>query len=190
MINTLTNKLKLFTIIGLVLMTGLLLFSVKGEASTKSKIDADVNHTLALFKSHIGGASAYLNNAKGVLVFPKVYGAGIGIGAEYGKGALRIGGSTVAYYNVIKGSFGFQLGAKRKAILILFMNADSLKRFRDSDGFKIGVDADVTVIDAGLGKNFDSQTLQNPIVGFVMDQKGLMYTLSLSGGKITRIHPN
>ena len=174
MLNILSNKLRILTIISLILMTGLLLFSARGHAATKAQIDADVNHTLALFKSNIGGATNYLKNAKGVLVFPKVYGAGIGIGAEYGKGALRIAGRSVGYYNVIKGSVGFQLGAERKAILILFMNDKSLKTFRGSDGFKIGVDANVTVIDAGLGKNFDSQTLQNPIIGFVMDQKGLM----------------
>lgn len=190
MLNGFSNKLKLATVFSLVLVIALFLFSAPSQAASRSKIDADVNSTLAMFKKNISGATTYLNSAKGILVFPKVYAAGMGIGGEYGKGALRVAGSNVAYYNVIKGSVGFQLGAGRKAILILFMTADSLSDFRRSDGFKIGVDANVTVIDAGVGKNFDNQTLQNPIIGFVMDQKGLMYTLSLAGGKITRIYPN
>lgn len=166
------------------------LLPCNAHAASASKIDANINTTLLLFEKNIAGAPAFLKAAKGVLVFPKVYGAGLGIGGEYGQGALRMNGNTAAYYNIIAGSFGLQLGAQRKAIIILFMDPKALSKFQKSEGFKIGVDAAVTVVDTGVGKNLDTQTLQNPIVGFVLDQKGLMYSLSLTGAKITRIHPN
>ena len=124
------------------------------------------------------------------MVFPHVYGAGIGIGGEYGKGALRIGGKTNAYYNIIAGSIGFQLGAQRKSVILLFMDPKALSDFQNSEGFKIGVDAGVTIVDTGVAKDLDSNTLRNPIVGFIIDQKGLMYKLALDGAKITRIHPH
>ena len=55
-----------------------------------------------------------------MLVFPKVYKAGIGIGGEYGEGALRVGGKTVDYYSTAAASIGFQLGAQAKSIIVLF----------------------------------------------------------------------
>ena len=36
---------------------------------------------------------------RGVLVFPEVIKAGIGIGGEYGEGALLLDGKTVDYYS-------------------------------------------------------------------------------------------
>ena len=59
--------------------------------------------------------------------FPSVIKAGIGIGGEYGEGALRIGGKTVDYYNTAAASIGFQLGAQSKRVIIVFMENEALK---------------------------------------------------------------
>ncbi|MBW2171853.1 MAG: hypothetical protein JRF69_07715, partial [Deltaproteobacteria bacterium] len=45
---------------------------------------------LERFYNDVKGGKEFLKNAKGVLVFPSVFKAGIGIGGEYGEGALRI----------------------------------------------------------------------------------------------------
>jgi lipid-binding SYLF domain-containing protein len=66
-------------------------------SASASEINIEVNETLSRFTREIGGASAYLQAARGVLVFPTVYKAGIGIGGEYGDGALLIGGQPVDY---------------------------------------------------------------------------------------------
>ena len=121
-------------------------------------------------------------------MFPKVIKAGVGFGGEYGEGALRIGGKTVDYYNTLAGSFGLQFGAQAKTIVIVFLNEDALKGFRNSDGWKVGVDGSVAVITIGAGTSLDSSKLNEPIVGFVLDQKGLMYNLTLEGSKITKIN--
>ena len=73
------------------------------------EIDVGVDVALEKFEKEVGGAKQFLESAKGLLVFPSVIKAGIGFGGEYGEGALRIGGKSVAYYNTIAGSFGFQL---------------------------------------------------------------------------------
>ena len=79
-------------------------FSGSANAASKEKIDRRVNEALAEFRSEIGGANAVLAKAKGVLVFPLIRKAGIGIGGEYGEGSLRIGGQTVSYYSTASSS--------------------------------------------------------------------------------------
>ncbi|NWG38568.1 MAG: hypothetical protein HXY27_01170 [Hydrogenophilaceae bacterium] len=160
------------------------------SAASASEINTEVRETLARFTREIGGASAYIQAARGVLVFPTVYKAGIGIGAEYGEGALLVGGQPVDYYSTMAASFGFQLGAQAKSIVILFMQDEALRKFRESEGWKVGVDGSIAIVDMGLGKELSSQTLQNPIVGFVFGQKGLMYNLTLEGSKFTRLNKN
>lgn len=158
------------------------------DAGSKSKIDRKVDNALAEFRDDIGGADAVLAKAVGVLVFPSVKKAGIGIGGEYGEGALRIGGRTVAYYNTAAASIGFQLGAQARRQIIVFLDQKALEKFRASEGWEIGVDASVAVVTLGAGGAIDTTTLDQPIVAFIFDNKGLMYNLSLEGSKISRIH--
>ena len=113
--------------------------------------------------------------------------AGVGFGGEYGEGALRIDGKTVDYYNTAAASFGLQFGAQAKTIVLVFLDKDALTRFRKSEGWKVGVDGSVAVVAIGAGTSLDSTKLNDPIVGFVLDQKGLMYNLTLEGSKFTKI---
>ena len=156
-------------------------------ADTAAEIDADVDETLAQFRSEVNGADVFLRNAAGVLVFPRVVKAGIGIGGEYGKGALRVGGETVDYYSTAAGSIGFQLGAQAKSIVIAFMTEKALAKFRGSAGFKVGVDGSVALIDLGAGKSIDTANIKDPVVGFVFGSRGLMYNLTLEGSKFTKL---
>ncbi len=122
-----------------------------------------------------------------MLVFPDVIKIGFGVGGEYGEGSLLVDGEPQAYYATAAGSFGFQIGAQFKAQLILFMTDAALERFRASSGWEVGVDGSVALITIGVGGKFDTATMQQPIVGFVFSNKGLMYNLTLEGTKITKI---
>jgi lipid-binding SYLF domain-containing protein len=157
-------------------------------AATAKEIDVSVDVALEKFEKDVAGSKQFLATAKGLLVFPNVIKAGIGFGGEYGEGALRISGKTVSYYNTMAGSFGLQLGAQAKTIVLVFLDEDALKQFRKSEGWKVGVDGSVAVIAIGAGTSLDSSKLNQPIVGFVLDQKGLMYNLTLEGSKFTRIN--
>ena len=79
-------------------------------AASKEKIERRTNEALSEFREDIGGANEVLARAKGILVFPLIRKGGIGIGGEYGQGALRIGGNTVDYYSTAAASIGLQFG--------------------------------------------------------------------------------
>jgi len=162
--------------------------SDKALAATAKEIDVGVDVALEKFEKEVGGAKQFLESAKGLLVFPSVIKAGIGFGGEYGEGALRIGGKSVAYYNTIAGSFGFQLGAQAKTVVIVFLEQDALDKFQKSEGWKVGVDGSVAVVTLGAGTTLDTSKLNQPIVGFILDQKGLMYNLTLEGSKFTKLN--
>jgi len=174
-------------LLALVLLLGQALLAPQASAATAAEIDASVDAALDRFHKEVDGANALLAAAEGVLVLPGVIKAGIGIGGEYGEGALRIDGSTVDYYSIASASVGFQLGAQKKDVVLLFLDADALRHFRASSGWKAGVDGSVALVDAGAGGSVDTERIKDPIIGFVFGQKGLMYNLTLEGSKLTRV---
>lgn len=159
----------------------------RGDAATAAEIDASVTEALQVFAEEVDGAQAFLDSAAGYLVFPRVIKVGVAIGGETGEGALIVGSQTAGYYRTAAGSFGFQLGAQAKSIVIAFMTPDSLEKFRNSSGWKVGVDGSVALIDLGAGKAIDTSNIKDPVVGFVFGSKGLMYNLTLEGSKITKL---
>lgn len=158
-------------------------------AASAEEIDIKVDATLKQFATEVNGGAEFLEAAKGVLVFPNVIKAGIGVGGEYGEGALRINGKTVDYYNTAAASIGFQLGAQSKSIVIVFLQSKALEDFRNSSGWKAGVDGSVALIKWGAGEDINSIDIKDPIVGFVFGNKGLMYNLTIEGSKFTKIKP-
>ena len=173
--------------LGAVLGIALLLPSIPAFAESAEVIDVRIDEAIATFKQDINGAEVFLNQSAGYLVFPRVIKVGLGFGAETGEGALRVRGRSVEYYRTTSGSFGLQLGAQAKSIIIAFMTLDSLDKFRKSSGWKVGVDGSVALIDLGAGKTIDSGNIKDPVVGFVFGSKGLMYNLTLEGTKISKL---
>ncbi len=166
-------------------LTGL---TVSGaSAGTAKEIDLSAEATLERFYGEVSSGKQLVKDAKGVLVFPSVFKAGIGIGGEYGEGALQVKGKTVDYYSTAAASLGFQLGAQKKSIVILFMQDAALEKFRSSSGWKAGVDASVAIVTVGAGGEMDTAKLKEPILGFIIGQAGLMYNLTLEGAKFTKI---
>lgn len=165
-------------------------FTVHGAANAAKpeKIERRVAEAKAEFVKDIGGGQAVLDKAVGLLWFPLIRKGGIGIGGEYGQGALQINGKTVAYYSTASASIGFQLGGQSRRQLIAFFDQAALDKFRNSDGWEIGVDASVAVITLGAGGSIDTTELSQPVAAFIWDNKGAMYNLSLEGSKISRIH--
>ena len=169
------------------LILGVLGLSPVAFAASAAVIDVRVSETVEEFKNQVNGAEVFLNQAAGYLVFPKVYKVGVGIGGETGEGALRIGSENVDYYRTSSGSFGFQLGAQARSIVIVFMTEESLSKFRNSEGWKVGIDGSVALVDLGAGKTIDSKNIKDPVVGFIFGSKGLMYNLTLEGTKIHKL---
>lgn len=161
-------------------------FSDSGLAASAKEIDVGVDEAIVKFGKEVKGGKSFLDSSKGMLVFPRVLKGGAGFGGEYGEGALRIAGKTTDYYNMFQGSFGMQLGGEIKTVYLVFLDADALKRFREGEGWKAGVDGSVSLVTLGAGGTIDTNNLKDPIVAFVLGQKGLMYNLSLEGTKFTK----
>jgi lipid-binding SYLF domain-containing protein len=171
------------------LLLSLLIASPAAHAKSAREIDASVDTALTLFNEKVYGGKELLAKAKGVLVM-SVLKAGIGIGGEYGTGALRINGKTVDYYNTVGASVGFQLGGQSKKVFLLFMEDNALRNFRQSEGWKAGVDGSVALITIGADGAIDTTATNEPIVALVLGQKGLMYNLTIEGTKFNKIKPD
>jgi lipid-binding SYLF domain-containing protein len=173
---------------------GLALLMVVGgpglaQAAGADEINASANDTLHRFVEQNKSAQELGRKAAGALVFPSVVKAGLGFGGAYGEGVLIVHGNAAGYYNIVSASFGFQLGVQSQSIIILFMTEQALAQFEQSYGWKVGVDGSVVVVTLGAAGSIDTDTLTSPILGFIFDQQGLMYSLSLEGSKISRITP-
>jgi len=157
-------------------------------AKDRAEIAREVAATLKEFRANTPPkVQAYVARAKGVLVFPSVVKAGIGIGGEYGEGALLVGNKLVEYYSVAGGSIGFQFGAQSRSQILLFMTADALAAFRKSKGWKAGVDGSVAVVTVGAGGEVMTPDQKQPVLGFIYGAKGLMYNLSFEGQKFSKL---
>jgi lipid-binding SYLF domain-containing protein len=179
-----------FTILAvLALAAGTLIVPDAAPAKTASEINAAANACMDRFYKQVPGGKEVAAKAKGILIMPSVYKGGLIVGAEYGEGVMRVGGKNAGYYNLAAGSFGFQIGGEAKDIVIMFLTDQALKKFQAAKGWEVGVDGNVALVNVGGGERVDFAKLNDPIVAFVFDVKGLMADISLKGAKFTRITP-
>jgi lipid-binding SYLF domain-containing protein len=163
--------------------------SATAFSATETQIDTRVSKTLVSFDTISPANKPLMHKAAGVLVFPRVTKGGVGVGGEFGEGALQVNGKTVGYYSVGAASVGLTLGLAKHSEIIMFMTQSSLDKFTSSQGWSIGADAGVTVVSGGANGSYDTQTQQKPILAFVFAEKGLIGDLSLEGSKISKINP-
>jgi lipid-binding SYLF domain-containing protein len=175
--------------IGLLVLVSIIsvLFTGNLFAKTAKEIDVSADAAMERFYKQVAGAREFVKASKGILIMPNVIKGAFIVGGEYGEGALRIGGKTVAYYNLVSGSIGLQIGGQSKDIILCFMTEQALKDFRASKGWEAGVDGNVALINIGAGERADTTTAKDPIVGFVFDSKGLIADLSLKGAKFSKM---
>ncbi|CAB3795573.1 hypothetical protein LMG28688_04133 [Paraburkholderia caffeinitolerans] len=151
----------------------------------RQSIDASVDGTMSRLFQTVPGSRELVGKARGVLVFPQVTQAGIGIGGEHGDGALRVGGSTVGYYSTTGASVGATLGMQSKSVVYLFMTQEALDKFRNSSGWSAGGDASVAIAKVGANGTIDTTTATKPVEVFVLTNSGLIGDLSLGTTKIS-----
>jgi len=156
-------------------------------AEQRSDINKTADEALSRLYETAPASREMVQQARGVLVFPAVLGASFVVGAEHGKGVLRVNGKNEGYYATSAGSFGFQAGAQSRAIIILFMTQEALDKFRNSSGWTAGVDATVAVAEIGANGSIDTNTAKESVVGFVLNNAGIMAGVSLHGTKIEKI---
>ncbi len=158
-------------------------------AASAKEIDKKATQALTTLYRTTPGAKKLAEKAKAVLIFPDIVKAGFMVGGQFGDGALRKGGKTVAYYRSLAGSYGFQAGAQTFGYVLFFMDDASLKYLDQSDGWEVGTGPSLVVLDDGFGKSLSTTTLQSGVYAFIFNQKGLMGGVGIQGSKITRITP-
>jgi len=162
----------------------------RASAAGAKQINREVTESLTTLYRNTPGAKALADQAVAVLVFPSIVKGGFIIAGQFGDGALRRNGKTVAYYRSLAASYGFQAGVQAFGYALFFMDEASLQYLDKSDGWELGTGPSLVVLDAGFGKNLSTTTLQKGVYAFIFDQKGLMGGIGIQGSKITRIHPN
>jgi lipid-binding SYLF domain-containing protein len=172
----------------LVMLAMICSFSSAAMAKTGEEIDKEANMTLQRFYKEVNGGKEIAQQAKALLIMSNVTKAGFVLGGTYGQGALRVGGKSTGYYNLIGGSYGFTFGAQQMDIILAFMTQQALDDFVNIDGWEVGVTGNVAFIDVGGGKRLDTTSLKDPVVAFVFNPEGLMVDASLKGAKFTKLN--
>src|SRR5215813_997504 len=158
-------------------------------AATAAEISRDASASLNQLYASVPAAKALGGKASAILVFPKVTKAGLGVGGQFGEGALVKGGKAVAYYNTAGASVGLQAGAQTYSYALFLMTDKAVQAIDAADGFEIGVGPSVVVMDEGKAKSLTTTTAKDDIYAFIFGQQGLMAGLGVQGNKITKITP-
>ena len=173
-------------------MGPLMLLGAKEAFAASDAAQITQNATAALHRLYAADhrAAELGRKAVGVLVFPKIVKGGFIFGAQGGKGVLWVHNHIDGFYTIGAASFGLQAGVQWFSYALFFMDPQALQFLDKSDGWAIGTDPSVVVIDAGAGAAFDSTTLSHKVIAIPFGQNGLMAGLALQGSKITTYNPN
>jgi lipid-binding SYLF domain-containing protein len=159
-------------------------------AATASAIDRDAKVALDKLYKNTPDAKVLADKSVAMLVFPSIVKGGFIIAGQFGDGALRKNGKSVAYYRSLAASYGFQAGVQAFGYVLFFMDDASLQYIDNSEGWELGVGPSLVVLEEGFGKNLSTTTLQKGVYAFIFDQTGLMGGMGIQGSKITKINPN
>ena len=167
-----------------------LLFSTHVEAFTAQQLQINSEKSVTQLYSTNKKAKILGKKAYAVLVFPQIIKAGFFGASQRGDGALIRNGKAAGYYNISAGSYGIQAGIEVFSSAIFFMTPDSIKSLEKADGFSIGTEPTLTIVDVGVADTLSSMSLQKGIYAFFYSQKGLMAGLGLQAAKITKYTPS
>ena len=154
-----------------------------------AELEASSQAALQQLTGSVPLAKAAAAQAHAILVFPKVTKAGLGIGGQYGEGALLKKGKAAGYYKTTGASFGLQAGGQQYGYAMFYMNEKALTQLDSAKGFEVGVGPSIVLVDEGMAKTTTTNTIKEDIVAFVFGQKGLMAGLGIQGNKISKITP-
>lgn len=157
------------------------------NAATAEDLDVDSRQALQTLYKSTPFAESISQNAKAILVFPKIIKAGLVFGGSYGEGVLLKDKKVENYYNSVTGSWGLQAGAQSYGYAVFLMTDKAVDYVRQTKGWEIGVGPTVVVVDEGVAKNLSSTTVKDDAYAFIFDQQGLMAGISIEGTKISLI---
>jgi lipid-binding SYLF domain-containing protein len=162
---------------------------VNASNARASEIAQESRAALNSLYSKDPNARALGRRAKGVLVFPNVVKGGLIVGAQAGNGAMIRNGAISGYYQTVSASYGLQAGVQKFGYALFLMDNAALRNLDQTDGWEIGTNPNVVVLDRGKATALTTTTANKGTYAYFFDQQGLMAGLALQGTKITRIYP-
>ena len=96
------------------------------QSSRASEIDRSATQALTTLYKNRPGAKALGDKAVAVLIFPSIVKGGFIIAGQFGDGALRKGGKTVAYYRSLAASTDSRLAFRRLVTCCFLWTKDRL----------------------------------------------------------------
>jgi lipid-binding SYLF domain-containing protein len=160
----------------------------KGKTEA-AKLASESQAALQTLVASVPLAAQLAKTSVAILVFPTITKAGLGIGGQYGEGALLKNGKAVAFYKTTGASFGLQAGGQKYGYAMFFTSATAVDQLDNANGFEVGVGPTVVVVDEGMAKSTTTTTMRDDVYAFIFGQKGLMAGLGLQGNKIKKITP-
>lgn len=132
-----------------------------------------------------------LKDARGIMIFPSYFQAGIGIGGSGGTGVMLVrradgSWSYPAFYDFGGASLGLQLGAQSTDIAFMLMTDRAVEAVIASSG-QIGFDTQATLGQLSAGDVSATTVRGANIIGFTKGS-GLYAGASLSGASVTPKH--
>ncbi|MBK8176890.1 MAG: lipid-binding SYLF domain-containing protein [Rhodospirillales bacterium] len=130
--------------------------------------------TIELFKARPKDSTALFNaalrDAKGIMIFPDLFEAAVGVGGQGGSGVMvtRDANGTwgyPAFYRMSGGSLGIQLGAQSSDVMFLLMT-DSAVRSVINNPAQFALGAQATFGELGGGKSSGTTLGGSDIIGF------------------------
>jgi lipid-binding SYLF domain-containing protein len=132
-------------------------------------------------------AAIVSSRALAVLVFPNAVKAGFLFGGHRGEGTLFVDGRYGGHYRTVAGSYGLEAGMQTFGYALFFMNQKAVDWVSTAHGWSIGSGPSVVLVDKGMARTINAETLHRGIYAFTFDQQGLMAGLGIQGSKITRM---
>ena len=155
------------------------------EVLDKARISFDKLITSVEF----GELPGYMKRAKGVLIFPELYKGGFILGAEGGYGVLSARGaggwSQPAFYDLVAGSLGLQIGGQVSEVVLTIMSDKALNAVL-TDQLKFGGDMAIAVGPIGKGLGADTTTNMQADVYSFAKTAGLFGGVSFEGAGIIK----
>lgn len=111
-------------------------------------------------------------------------------GGQAGNGAMiRDTGEISGFYQTASVSYGLQAGVQQFGYALFIMDDQAFADLHRTAGFDVGTSPSLVIVNRGIARSLDTNTIHKGLYAFFFNQKGLMAGLGLQGSKITRIHP-
>jgi lipid-binding SYLF domain-containing protein len=174
----------------LALLTGGCASSTPGDVKAQALIDQS-KATVELFKSRRAESTplfnAALRDARGIMIFPDVFEAAVGVGGQGGSGVMLTRDTSgawgyPAFYRISGGTLGVQLGAQSSEVIFLLMTDTAVRAVIDSPG-QFGLGAQATFGELGSGGSSATTLKGSDIVGFTKGS-GLFLGAAASGAYV------